>query len=52
LRSALRDAEDDAAGALTDAGAAAARVEQVGRDLAVLTERYDYHLRRYHGRSE
>jgi TolA-binding protein len=52
LRSSLQSAEDDATDALADAGAAAARVEQVARDLSVLTERYDYHLRRYHGRSE
>ncbi|MGH2695194.1 MAG: hypothetical protein ACRDJJ_10340 [Actinomycetota bacterium] len=52
LRSSLRAAEEDAGGALDDAGAALSRVEQVARDLSVLTERYDYHLKRYHGGSE
>jgi outer membrane murein-binding lipoprotein Lpp len=35
-------ASEGAAGALAEA-------QQVARDLAILEQRYDYHLRRYHG---
>ena len=49
LRDSLRGAKDDANSALDDAGAALSRVEEVARDFSVLSERYDYHLKRYHG---
>lgn len=32
-----------------EASSALAQAQQVARDLEVLEERYDYHLRRYHG---
>lgn len=43
---ALRRGNDDAA---ADAAAAIARANAVASDLEVLEERYNFHLRRYHG---
>ncbi|HEX2196678.1 MAG TPA: hypothetical protein VHJ76_07105 [Actinomycetota bacterium] len=49
LRKSLDEAEAGASDASATAGAALGRAEQAARDLAVLGNRYDYHLRRYHG---
>lgn len=42
-------ASSEAADALAQAQAAAAEVAALARRLAVLEDRYDYHLKRYHG---
>lgn len=42
-------ASSKAADALAQAQAAAAEVAALARRLAVLEDRYDYHLKRYHG---
>ena len=49
LRKALHAAESSADTAAADAASALARADQAARDLAVLEDRYEYHLRRYHG---
>ncbi len=49
LRSGLADVRSTAGAGAASAEDALARASQVARDLAVLEERYDYHLRRYHG---
>ncbi|HVF52894.1 MAG TPA: hypothetical protein VNC78_04720 [Actinomycetota bacterium] len=49
LEQAMRRLESALAGAEADAAGALERAESAARSLAVLTDRYDYHLRRYHG---
>lgn len=49
LRRGLAGMAQDLEGATTASDAAAAEVAAAVRELSVLTERYDYHLRRYHG---
>ena len=49
LRKSLDDVRSGASDAAATADAALSRAEQAARDLAVLGNRYDYHLRRYHG---
>ncbi len=49
LRDALDAARAGAAAADADAQEAAARIDDVAAELSVLADRYDYHLRRYHG---
>lgn len=49
LRTALEDARSGAGSAQASADEALARAGQIARDLAVLEQRYNYHLRRYHG---
>ncbi len=49
LGKSLDDLRAGAGAAAASADAALARAEQAARDLAVLDNRYDYHLRRYHG---
>jgi chromosome segregation ATPase len=49
LRSSLKDVRSSAGSAASDAGAALAEAQELARDLAVLEQRYEYHLRRYHG---
>lgn len=49
LRKSLDDVRAGASEGTETAQAAAARAEEVARGLAVLANRYDYHLRRYHG---
>lgn len=49
LRASLDEVRAGAADAGATASSALARAEQAARDLAVLGNRYDYHLRRYHG---
>ncbi len=49
LRQKVRDARGETRAALEDAAAAVARAAAVAADLEVLEERYNFHLRRYHG---
>lgn len=49
LRDALGDAKDGSAEAQEAAASALSTARSVASDLSVLEERYDYHLRRYHG---
>jgi chromosome segregation ATPase len=49
LRTGLGDARSMSGAAAAEADDALARAGQVARDLSVLQQRYDYHLRRYHG---
>lgn len=49
LRRSLDEVRAEAGDAGADADAALGRAEQAARDLALLENRYDYHLRRYHG---
>lgn len=49
LRSALRGVRSSSSSALSEASSALAVAQQAARDLAVLEQRYEYHLRRYHG---
>ena len=42
-------AAGDAGAAASSASDAAARAARLANELSLLTERYDYHLRRYHG---
>ena len=49
LRASLGNVRSSAGSAASDAGAALAEAQELARDLAVLEQRYEYHLRRYHG---
>jgi hypothetical protein len=49
LRAAVKDARQQVSSAGENAVAAVARAAELARDLAVLENRYDYHLRHYHG---
>lgn len=49
LRGGLGDARSASGVAAAEADDALARASEVARDLAVLEQRYDYHLRRQHG---
>ena len=49
LRKSVDAAGEAAESAAADSGSALAQAQAAARDLAVLRERYDYHLRRYHG---
>ncbi len=49
LRKSLDDVRSGTDDAAASADAALGRAEQAARDLAVLGNRYDYHLRRDHG---
>jgi hypothetical protein len=49
VRTGLGDARSMSGAAAAEADDALARAGQVARDLSVLQQRYDYHLRRYHG---
>jgi methyl-accepting chemotaxis protein len=49
LRKSLEEVRSGAGEAAANADAALVRAEQAARDLALLGNRYDYHLRRYHG---
>ncbi|MGH2729345.1 MAG: hypothetical protein ACRDJI_01925 [Actinomycetota bacterium] len=49
LRASLKSVRSSAGSAASDAGAALAEAQELARDLAVLEQRYEYHLRRYHG---
>ena len=48
LKTSLRDIEDDVDGATATAGDALARIGGVARDLEVMENRFDYHLREGH----
>jgi chromosome segregation ATPase len=49
IKESVRAARSNAAGTAADIDSALARLSGIERDLSVLTERYDYHLKRYHG---
>jgi hypothetical protein len=49
LRNAMGEAQASSSEASSAASTALARAEEIVRSLAVLQNRYDYHLRRYHG---
>lgn len=49
LRESFRSLRAGNSQAESDAAAALARVSEVASDLEVLEERYNFHLRRYHG---
>ena len=49
LRGSLSEARSEAAGSADSAAAAIARADSIASQLQVLEERYEYHLRRYHG---
>jgi hypothetical protein len=49
LRKSLDEARGAAGDAAANADAALGSAQQAARDLALLGNRYDYHLRRYHG---
>jgi chromosome segregation ATPase len=49
VRNAVNEAQDASHAASSSASAAVAEADGVAHDLAVLKNRYDYHLRRYHG---
>lgn len=49
LKEALAEARSGSAQAADAAASALASAQSVASDLAVLEERYEYHLRRYHG---
>lgn len=49
VRSASASGRDEAQAAQDRAASALAAANAAARDLAVLTRRFDYHLRRYHG---
>jgi ABC-type transporter Mla subunit MlaD len=49
LREALEGVKGGSADARDQAAAALANAQSVASDLAVLEQRYEYHLRRYHG---
>lgn len=49
LREALAEARSGSSQAADSAASALATAQSVASDLSVLEERYEYHLRRYHG---
>jgi outer membrane murein-binding lipoprotein Lpp len=49
LRASLKSVRSSAGSAASEAGSALAEAQELARDLAVLEQRYEYHLRRYHG---
>jgi hypothetical protein len=49
VRDGLGEARSVSGAAAAEADDALARAAEVARDLSVLQQRYDYHLRRYHG---
>jgi septal ring factor EnvC (AmiA/AmiB activator) len=49
LRASLRNLRAGNADAESDAASALARASEVASDLEVLEDRYNFHLRRYHG---
>jgi outer membrane murein-binding lipoprotein Lpp len=50
LRASLAEVRSSAGAAAAESSDALARAEEVARDLAVLEQRYEVHMRRYHER--